>query len=62
MKSIFHLAFNVSHRDQTRCFYGAVLACPEGRARKSWGPFFDASFDNLIEIKGVRSPATLLAA
>ena len=39
MKSLFHLAFNVTDLDRTRQFYGEVLGCAEGRSTDSWVDF-----------------------
>jgi extradiol dioxygenase family protein len=39
MKSLFHLAFNVTDLDQARRFYGDVLGCTEGRSAPSWVDF-----------------------
>ena len=39
MKSLFHLAFNVTDLDQARRFYGDVLGCSEGRSAPSWVDF-----------------------
>lgn len=39
MKSIFHLAFNVTDLDQARKFYGKILGCKEGRSSKKWVDF-----------------------
>ena len=39
MKSVFHLAFNVTSLDAARRFYGAVLGCIEGRSTASWVDF-----------------------
>ncbi|MEO7952529.1 MAG: VOC family protein [Polaromonas sp.] len=39
MKSLFHLAFNVTNLDQARDFYGQVLGCTEGRSTASWVDF-----------------------
>ena len=39
MKSLFHLAFNVTDLDRTRQFYGEVLGCVEGRSTDSWVDF-----------------------
>jgi len=36
MKSIFHLAYNVTDLDQTRAFYGGLLGCTEGRSTETW--------------------------
>ena len=39
MKSLFHLAFNVSDLDEARRFYGGVLGCAEGRSTATWVDF-----------------------
>jgi uncharacterized protein len=39
MKSLFHLAFNVTDLDRTRQFYGEVLGCTEGRSTDTWVDF-----------------------
>lgn len=39
MKSLFHLALNVTSLDQARCFYGGVLGCTEGRSTQTWVDF-----------------------
>ena len=39
MKSLFHLAFNVTDLDQTRQFYGGLLGCQEGRSTDTWVDF-----------------------
>lgn len=39
MKSLFHLAFNVTSLEQARRFYGGVLGCTEGRSTDSWVDF-----------------------
>ena len=39
MRSLFHLAFNVTDLDQTRRFYGALLGCQEGRSTDTWVDF-----------------------
>ena len=39
MKSLFHLAFNVTDLDEARHFYGGVLGCTEGRSSDSWVDF-----------------------
>ncbi len=39
MKSLFHLAFNVTDLDQARHFYGQVLGCHEGRSTDTWVDF-----------------------
>lgn len=39
MKSLFHLAINVTDLDLARRFYGGVLGCAEGRSTASWIDF-----------------------
>lgn len=39
MRSLFHLAFNVTHLDVARQFYGDVLGCVEGRSTATWVDF-----------------------
>ena len=39
MKSLFHLAFNVTGLDEARRFYGGVLCCLEGRSTSTWVDF-----------------------
>ena len=39
MKSVFHLAFNVTSLDEARRFYGGVLGCAEGRSAATWVDF-----------------------
>ena len=39
MPSIFHFAFNVTHLDSARQFYGQVLGCREGRSTETWVDF-----------------------
>ena len=39
MKSLFHLAFNVTDLDEARRFYGGVLGCAEGRSTDTWVDF-----------------------
>lgn len=39
MKSLFHLAINVTDLDEARRFYGGVLGCAEGRASDTWVDF-----------------------
>jgi extradiol dioxygenase family protein len=39
MRSLFHLAFNVTNLDQTRQFYGGLLGCKEGRSTDTWVDF-----------------------
>ncbi len=36
MKSIFHLAINVTDLDAARRFYGGLLGCTEGRSTTTW--------------------------
>jgi len=39
VRSLFHLAFNVTDLDATRRFYGDVLGCVEGRSTDTWVDF-----------------------
>lgn len=39
MKSLFHLAFNVTDLDEARTFYGSVMGCKEGRSTDTWVDF-----------------------
>ena len=39
MRSLFHLAFNVTDLDLARRFYGEVLGCVEGRSTATWVDF-----------------------
>ncbi len=39
MRSLFHLAFNVTDLDEARRFYGGVLGCREGRSTDTWVDF-----------------------
>ncbi len=39
MRSVFHLAFNVTDLDVARRFYGGVLGCVEGRSAPTWVDF-----------------------
>lgn len=39
MKSLFHLAFNVTDLNEARRFYGGVLGCAEGRSTATWVDF-----------------------
>jgi len=39
MKSLFHLAFNVTSLEDTRVFYTEVLNCKEGRSTETWIDF-----------------------
>ena len=39
MKSLFHLAFNVTDLGQARRFYGDTLGCKEGRSTDTWVDF-----------------------
>ncbi len=39
MKSLFHLAFNVTDLDETRRFYGETMGCKEGRSTETWVDF-----------------------
>jgi len=39
MKSLFHLAFNVTDLEETKIFYRDVLGCQEGRSTDTWVDF-----------------------
>ena len=39
MKSLFHLAYNVTSLEETRVFYKDVLGCIEGRSTDTWIDF-----------------------
>ncbi len=39
LKSVFHLAYNVTDLDVARRFYGGVLGCKEGRSTETWVDF-----------------------
>jgi extradiol dioxygenase family protein len=39
MRSLFHLAFNVTDLDEARRFYAGVLGCAEGRSAPTWVDF-----------------------
>lgn len=39
MKSLFHLAYNVTDLDEARHFYGGLLGCIEGRSTDTWVDF-----------------------
>ena len=39
MRSIFHLALNISDLQQARDFYGKLLGCREGRSTETWVDF-----------------------
>ena len=39
MRSLFHLAYNVTDLDAARAFYGGVLGCAEGRSTQTWVDF-----------------------
>lgn len=39
MKTLFHLAYNVTDLDAARRFYGDVLGCAEGRSTDTWVDF-----------------------
>ena len=39
MKSLFHLAFNVTDLELARRFYAGVLGCTEGRSTDTWVDF-----------------------
>lgn len=48
MRSLFHLAFNVTDLDEARRFYGGVLGCTEGRSAPTWVDF--DFFDHQISL------------
>lgn len=48
MRSLFHLAFNVTDLDAARRFYGGVLGCREGRSTDTWVDF--DFFDHQISL------------
>ena len=72
MKSLFHLAFNITDLDEARRFYGGVLGCTEGRSTATWVDFdffghqlslhLGDPCGNPVEVKGFRSLDTLYAA
>ena len=37
--NVFHLAYTVTDLDSTRCFYGELLGCQEGRSTETWVDF-----------------------
>ncbi|MEH6579807.1 MAG: VOC family protein [Amphritea sp.] len=39
MRSLFHLAYNVTDLDAARTFYGDMLGCREGRSTETWIDF-----------------------
>ncbi len=39
MKSLFHLAYNVTDLEQARLFYKDTLGCKEGRSTDTWVDF-----------------------
>jgi uncharacterized protein len=39
MKSLFHLAYNVTSLEETRAFYKNLLNCKEGRSTDTWVDF-----------------------
>ncbi len=39
MRSLFHLAFNVTDLGEARRFYGDLLGCREGRSTETWVDF-----------------------
>jgi extradiol dioxygenase family protein len=39
MRSLFHLAYNVTNLDVARRFYGGVMGCREGRSTDTWVDF-----------------------
>lgn len=48
MRSLFHLAFNVTDLNEARRFYGGVLGCREGRSTDTWVDF--DFFDHQISL------------
>ncbi|RUM72246.1 MAG: dioxygenase [Sulfurovum sp.] len=36
MKSLFHLAYNVTDLEESRKFYTEILGCKEGRSTQTW--------------------------
>ncbi len=48
MRSLFHLAFNVTDLETARRFYGGVLGCAEGRSTDTWVDF--DFFDHQISL------------
>ena len=48
MRSLFHLAFNVTDLNEARRFYGGVLGCQEGRSTDTWVDF--DFFDHQISL------------
>jgi uncharacterized protein len=48
MRSLFHLAFNVTDLNEARRFYGGVLGCAEGRSTDTWVDF--DFFDHQISL------------
>jgi len=48
MRSLFHLAFNVTDLDAARRFYGGILGCAEGRSTATWVDF--DFFDHQISL------------
>jgi len=39
MKSVFHLAYNITDLNEARAFYGNILGCKEGRSTDTWVDF-----------------------
>ncbi|MEM6252821.1 MAG: VOC family protein [Cyanobacteria bacterium P01_D01_bin.156] len=39
MRSLFHLAYNVTDLDEARHFYRGILGCREGRSTQTWIDF-----------------------
>uniref|UniRef100_A0A2A4Z0Z5 Dioxygenase n=1 Tax=OCS116 cluster bacterium TaxID=2030921 RepID=A0A2A4Z0Z5_9PROT len=39
MRSVFHLAYNVTDLEKARDFYGGLLGCVEGRSTETWVDF-----------------------
>ena len=39
MKSLFHMAYNVTDLEETKKFYSEVLGCTQGRSTETWVDF-----------------------
>lgn len=39
MKSLFHMAYNVTDLEETKVFYSEVLGCAQGRSTETWVDF-----------------------
>ena len=39
MKSLFHMAYNVTDLEKTKVFYSEVLGCTQGRSTETWVDF-----------------------